>query len=144
MSQSCNRIAHYGVVVAVNGDSFIVRIVRTSACVSCKVSGLCNKTESREMDVTVRGAHVSGLKEGDSVVVAVRDSMARMAVTYGFGLPLAIMLVSFFIAETFCENDLIISLTSLGMVAVYYFILYLLRDRLDKRFSFEIMDIKKI
>ena len=136
MSQSCNRIAHDGVVVAVNGDSVSVRIVRTSACVSCKVSGLCNKTESREMDVTVRGAHVSGLKEG--------DSMARMAVTYGFGLPLAIMLVSFFIAETFCENDLIISLTSLGMVAVYYFILYLLRDRLDKRFSFEIMDIKKI
>ena len=144
MSQSCNRIAHDGVVVAVNGDSVSVRIVRTSACVSCKVSGLCNKTESREMNVKVRGMRVSDFKEGDNVVVTIKASMARMAVVYGFGFPLLIMLLSFIIAKTFCKDDLITSVVSLGMVAVYYVVLYLLRDRLDEKFLFEITDIKKI
>ena len=54
------------------------------------------------------------------------------------------MLLSFIITKTFCKDDLITSVVSLGMVAVYYVILYLLRDRLDKKFLFEITDIKKI
>ena len=62
----------------------------------------------------------------------------------GFGIPLAIMLISFFITKTFCKDDLIISVVSFGIVAVYYVIMYLLRDMLDKKFFFEIKDIKKI
>lgn len=144
MNQSCNRIEHNGVVVSVDGDRANVRIVRTSACSSCHVSQVCNKTESKEMDVMVRGTHVSGFKEGDNVVVAIQVSMARMAVICGFGIPLAIMLISFFITKTFCKDDLIISVVSFGIVAVYYVIMYLLRDMLDKKFFFEIKDIKKI
>ena len=129
MSQSCDKIEHSGVVVSIDGDCADVRILRTSACASCNVSRICNKTESREMNVKVRGMRVSDFKEGDNVVVTIKASMARMAVVYGFGFPLLIMLLSFI---------------SLGMVAVYYVVLYLLRDRLDKKFLFEITDIKKI
>lgn len=144
MSQSCDKIEHSGVVVSIDGDCADVRILRTSACTSCNVSRICNKTESREMNVKVRGMRVSDFKEGDNVVVTIKASMARMAVVYGFGFPLLIMLLSFIITKTFCKDDLITSVVSLGMVAVYYVILYLLRDRLDKKFLFEITDIKKI
>ena len=64
-----NEIRHLGVVDTVDVGLIKVRITQTSACSSCKMSGNCNASESKEKVVDVYCDNHYGLKTGDNVIV---------------------------------------------------------------------------
>lgn len=129
-------IRHEGIVESIGAKSCSVRILQASACSSCSARQLCRSSESKEKVIEVKG-HYPTLQVGDNVTLigSVRQGLRASVLAYVF--PLIIMLVALFVG-TRLGGDGIGALAALLFLAIYYGILFLFRDKLDKQFSFKI------
>ena len=133
-----NTIRHQGIVENINGSHLQVRIIQTSACASCSVKGHCSSADTKEklIDITDTGVYV--YQPGDRVWVIGELSMGAMAVLYAFILPFFIVIFSLFIFMAIWNDELLSALCSLVLLIPYYYILWLNKSRLKKKFSFSI------
>lgn len=130
------KITHAGVVEHIDGSRVRVRIVQTSACAACKVSGHCNAAEAKEKLVDVFTASASQWKVGDAVTVAASRQMATQALLLAFGLPLVIMLAVLLVILSLTGREGLSALCALGALLPYYGVLWLFRGRLQQRMAF--------
>lgn len=131
-------IKHRGKVEKVNGSHVVVRIVQTSACSACSAKGMCNASESKEKLVDVYEVNPS-YQIGEEVVLCGSTSMGMRAVFLAFGIPVFILLAALFIAMRVTDGDALFSaVVSLLAVTPYYLVIYLMKDKLNKTFSFVI------
>jgi len=131
-------IKHRGVVEKVDGSHVTVRIVQTSACAACSAKGLCNASESKEKLIDVYEAQPV-YRIGEEVVVCGTTSMGMQAVMLAFGVPMLILLMVLFVAMRVTDGDALFSaLIGMGAMVPYYLIIYMCKDRLNKKFSFTI------
>lgn len=132
-------IRHTGIVVAIDEPHIKVRIVQTSACAGCRISSHCNTSESKVKEVDVYDGDASRqLTVGDTVVVSASRAIVVRAMFYGFGLPLAVMLVAIVATSAATPNETIAALAALSLLAPYYLLLYLLRDKVGAKVTFKI------
>lgn len=138
MSNTVNEIAHPGVVMQISGPNAEVMILSKSACSSCQVKGACNMSEMEEKRIFVRLPPEHSYKTGQQVNVVMRQSLGNLAVFLGYILPFIILLTTLisFIGLGFGEG--FAGLVSLAILVPYYFILYKSKERLSKKFSFQI------
>ena len=131
-------IKHRGVVEKIEGTHVVVRIVQTSACSACSAKGLCNASESKEKQIDVYGVQAS-YRIGEEVVVCGTTSMGMRAVLLAFGVPLLILLLALFVTMRITDGDALLSaFVSLLAVTPYYLLVYFMKDKLDRTFSFTI------
>ena len=131
-------IKHRGVVEKIEGTHVVVRIVQTSACSACSAKGLCNASESKEKQIDVYGVQASYLI-GEEVVVCGTTSMGMRAVLLAFGVPLLILLLALFVTMRITDGDALLSaFVALLAVMPYYLLVYFMKDKLDRTFSFTI------
>ena len=131
-------IKHRGIVEKVEGSHVVVRIVQTSACAACSAKGLCNATESKEKQVDVYEAGAS-YRIGEEVVLCGSTSMGMRAVFLAFGIPMLLLLFALFVTMRVTDGDaLVSSLVALFAVVPYYLVIYFMKDKLNKTFSFTI------
>ena len=131
-------IKHRGKVEKVNGSHVVVRIVQTSACSACSAKGMCNASESKEKLIDVYEVNPS-YQIGEEVVRCGSTSMGMRAVFLAFGIPVFILLAALFIAMRVTDGDALFSaVVSLLAVTPYYLVIYLMKDKLNKTFSFVI------
>ena len=131
-------IKHRGVVEKIEGTHVVVRIVQTSACSACSAKGLCNASESKEKQIDVYGVQ-SSYRIGEEVVVCGTTSMGMRAVLLAFGVPLLILLLALFVTMRITDGDaLLSSFVALLAVMPYYLLVYFMKDKLDRTFSFTI------
>ena len=117
------KISHSGIVASINKGCVQVRILQTSACAACKVAGHCNASESKEKIVDVLNVNdISTLKVGDHVIVTASHDVVLVTV-------LLIMLKVF-------SNEGLAAITALLSLIPYYWVLYLMRDKIQKKMSF--------
>ncbi|NPD92722.1 SoxR reducing system RseC family protein [Xylanibacter muris] len=132
------RISHSGVVAAVDGDCVSVRIVQTSACASCKLSGHCNASEKKIKIIDAHNRDAGSFKVGEKVVVGASVNIFRHSVFLAFVLPLIIMaLTGFVVARLYNDWDLGVLVSPIGLI-LYYILLYFLRDRLKRELVFTV------
>lgn len=132
-------IKHQGIVENIDGSHLRVRIVQTSACAACSVRGHCSSADSKEKLIDVVDSSVaSSCKPGDHVWVVGELSMGWMAVLLAFIFPFLLVVFSLFIFMAVWEDELLSALCALLLLVPYYFILWLNRVRVGKRFSFSI------
>lgn len=133
-----NTIEHQGIVENITGSHLQVRIIQTSACAACSVKGHCTSADVKEklIDVTVTDA--SSYRVGDRVCVVGELSMGALAVLYAFVFPFLILVVSLFVFMGIWNDELPAVLVSFLLLVVYYFVLWLNRERMSRRFSFSI------
>ena len=147
-------IKHDGIIIALNEDgTALVRIVQTSACAACKAKAMCASAESveKEMRVTLlmdngRPAGYGVLdadkplleyKVGDEVEVMVQQKMGWKAVVLAYLLPFFVMLAVMLIGNAiWAVREEILGTVALCAMALYYIVLGLFKDRLQKEFSF--------
>ena len=134
-----NKIRHSGIIDSIGERSVKVRILQTSACAACKVAAHCNASESKEklIDVASDG---KGLHVGDAVTVCASRTVISHAMLLAFGLPLALMVVTLVTLLFLTGDEATSGLLSLLVLAPYYLIIWLLRNRIDRRISFTIED----
>lgn len=133
-----DKIAHRGVIERVEGDHVAVNIVQVAACSECKAKAMCASSESKEkiIDVYERGAE-GKYRVGESVTVCGALSMGKLAVRLAFGVPVLIIAVWMLVALVWLKLSELMSVGVLGAIlAVYFYILYMCRDRMSKRFAF--------
>ena len=129
-------IRHEGIVESIGAKSCLVRILQTSACSSCSARQLCRSSESKEKVIEVKG-HYPTLQVGDNVTLIGSVRQGLRASVLAYVIPLIIMLVALYVG-TRLGGDGIGALAALLFLAIYYGILFLFRDKLDKQFSFKI------
>ncbi len=139
MSES---IYHDGIVEKIDGNTLFVRIVQQSACSGCHAKALCAASEQK--DKTIEIADKSGLyKPGEKVRICGRSSLGLQAVFLAFVVPLFLILAALIAAGQWKWTDTAASLTCLILLAAYYGLLYLLRDKLKKRFTFTVEKLNR-
>jgi len=133
-----NRISHSGIVDSVSDNLVKVRILQTSACASCKVAAHCNASESKEKIVDVFCTDGTAYQIGQEVVVSASKDVANRALLLGFGVPFLLLVGVLVVALQLTSDEGIAALLALGSLLPYYFVLWLLRDRIQRQISFQI------
>ena len=140
-------IRHDGIIIALNEDGIArVRIVQTSACSACKAKAMCASAESKEkeMDVVLIGDEAMRLrgesmnyKVGDEVEVMVQQRMGWKAVILAYLLPFFVMLAVICVGNGLLNvREEVLGTIALCAMAVYYIVLGLFKNKLQKEFSF--------
>ena len=127
-------IKHQGIVENINGSHVMVRIVQTSACAACSAD-----TKEKMIDVISNDA--SSYQPGDRVIVFGELSMGMMAVLLAFIIPFCVLIISLFIFMAIWNDELLSAICSLALLIPYYYILWLNKTRMGKKFSFSIKPI---
>ena len=131
-------IEHQGVIESIEGRHVKVNILQVAACSECKARSLCASSESKEkvIDVYEDDATLK-YKIGELVMVCGALSMGKQAVRLAFGVPVVLIVVWMLVAMVWLKLG---ELMSVGMLAVllaaYFYILYLNKDRMAKQFAF--------
>ena len=134
-----DTIKHQGIVENIDGAHLQVRIVQTSACAACSIKGHCSSADSKEKLIDVNDpASAQICRPGDRVWVTGQLSMGYMAVLLAFVVPFVLLVVALFVFMALWKHELYTALSSLLLLIPYYFILWLNRTRLGKKFSFTI------
>ena len=133
-----NKISHSGVIEQILDGCVKVRIVQTSACAACKVAAHCNAAESKIKIVDVFCSDNSTYQVGQEVVVWASKDVANKALLLGFGIPFLLLICVLLIALRFTSEEGIAALTALGSLVPYYFMLWLLRKKIQRQIAFHI------
>ena len=133
-----NKISHSGVIEQILDGCVKVRIVQTSACAACKVAAHCNAAESKIKIVDVFCSDNSTYQVGQDVVVWASKDVANKALLLGFGIPFLLLICVLLIALRFTSEEGIAALTALGSLVPYYFLLWLLRKKIQRQIAFHI------
>ena len=153
-------IKHDGIIIALNEDgTALVRIVQTSACAACKAKAMCASAESAEKEMTVvllgeeamrREGERRGFAVGDTVEVMVQQKMGWKAVMLAYLLPFFVMWAVMFIGNGLlamgdgaigllgdeAKREAVLGTVALCAMALYYLVLGMFKDKLQKEFSF--------
>ena len=137
-----NKIKHLGIVESIEGLHVKVRILQTSACAACSIKGHCNASDMEEKMIDAYNHRAVPCEIGERVMVCGTTSMGMKAVLLAFAVPFLVLLVSLFITmEITGGNEGLSALVSLCMLVPYYIVIYLIRNKLSKTFSFTLESI---
>lgn len=129
-------IKHEGIVESIGTESCSVRILQASACSSCEARKLCRSSESKEKLIEVRG-HYPTLHVGDNVTLVGSVRQGLRASVLAYVVPLVLMLIALIVGIRF-GGEGTGALAALLVLALYYGVLYLTRDKLGKQFEFSL------
>ncbi len=132
------RVRHSGVVETVTETGVRVRIVQTSACASCKISGHCNASESKTKYVDVATPDIDGLKVGDNVSVSASQTVVAKALLLSFGAPFVVLVAVLAAVYTSTGDDVLSGGVAIASLLPYYLLLYCFRNRIGRSVVFAI------
>jgi sigma-E factor negative regulatory protein RseC len=132
-------ISHDGIVEVSDGNGLVEVIINSSsACVGCNARSACGMGSETQKRVVVRSdRHFS---RGDRVTVTMEQSQGTLAVAIGYLIPLTSLIVAFIIFTIIGFGELVTCLLSFAVLAGCYFVIWLLRGRIEKKFTFKIKD----
>lgn len=128
------KIHHNGVICSIDGRKARVKIERTSACSTCEAEKGCRRHGGKTMIVEVTDMDVLHHKVGDVVCVEMSTDMGHRAVLLGFGLPLILFVALLLTLHFVGFDDEQAALYALGVLVLYYLIIYILRGMVDRHF----------
>lgn len=135
-----NEIKHVGRILEITPESTTVEIIVSSACSACHAKKLCGMAEEQDKVIMLPTDPYAEHKVGDEVVLMTKMTMGFKAVWISYVIPLAILMVLILSLTTLIPNEVARALTALGGVALYYFIIWLFRDKLSNEFLFYIKE----
>ena len=95
--------------------------------------------ESKEKIIDVGRHGCRGeLKVGDVVMVTVSRKVAAQALLLGFGVPFVILVAVLFAVVLATSDETTGALSAIGALIPYYIALFLVRDKIRGKMSFEV------
>ena len=115
-----------------------VEIVSESACSACHAKGLCSLGESKTKAVQLPTRGWDNYCPGDEVTLCLKASMGHKAVWLAYVIPLFVLVAVLLVLVQCGVGELVSGLAAIGAVAVWYFVIFLFRDKLRNEYIFEI------
>ena len=141
-----DKIEHEGTVIEIGKDTISVEIVNKSACASCHAKGVCNASEESvriiEIPYTISSL-VEDYQVGEKVNVILGSYLGISAVFLAYILPLLILILSIVLLPAAGLSELQTGLSAIGIVALYYIVLTLFRNKLNRVYSFSVEKYQK-
>ncbi len=135
-----NIIKHQGTVEHIDGAHVQVRIMQTSACLSCSVKSLCHSSESKERLIDIYDADTASLIIGQEVTIYGTASMEMQAVCLAFGIPFLILIAVLVLCyKMTLGNELVSALVAIVSLIPYYMFMYAIRNRIKRTLVFRII-----
>ncbi len=137
MENKADCIIKSGIVDSV-GDKYIkVKIQNQSACSMCYSKGVCTSLGSGERVIEIERDKGKVVLPGDLVDVEMVSSSGWLAVVMAYVIPFILLISTLIILNEFISESLA-AIASLLVLAPYYLILHLYRNRMKKYFRFTI------
>ena len=133
-----NEITHKGKITYITPDFTTVEIIARSACSSCHAKGLCGMSEEQEKIIMLPTDPYATHQVGDEVEICTKMTMGLKAVWISYVIPLAVLMILILSLSGIFENEALRGLAAIAGVGVYYFIIWIFRDRLKNEFTFYI------
>ncbi|HOP05037.1 MAG TPA: SoxR reducing system RseC family protein [Tenuifilaceae bacterium] len=140
MSHKQKTVDHLGKVVEITRNDVKVSIISHSACASCHASGVCGMADTAEKTVAVTKPN-HGFILGQDVKVILKQSMGFKALFLGYLIPFMLVVTLLIAFNSMGFSELKSGLFSISALVPYYFVLYLLRDKISRSFNFDIEPI---
>jgi len=135
-----SEVAHSGKIVAINPQYTEVEFVSESACSSCHAAGLCGMGEMTTKAVRVPTDPYKTFDVGQEVNVNLKATMGLKAVWISYCIPLLILIILILSLYTIGLGELVCALGAFAGVAIYYFVIWLMRDKLANEYIFYIKE----
>ena len=133
-----NEIVHSGRIIDINPDFTTVEIIVSSACSECHAKGLCGMSEAQEKVIMVPTDPYENREVGDEIQVRTKMTMGLKAVWISYVIPLVILMILILSLSPVIDNEFLRGGIAIAGVGLYYFIIWLLRDKLSDNFEFYI------
>ncbi len=141
-------IKHKGIIREINKDVIRVELLESSDCVSCSAREFCSAGISGEKIIDVLNLDQSdvdrkGYSIGDKVEVVISRSLGIKALFLGYIFPFIILVGVLFSLDRLFKQEWLTGIFALVSLGIYYFLLYLFREKINKKFIFRIMPITR-
>ena len=133
-----NEIVHSGKIVDITPDFTTVQIIASSACSECHAKGLCGMSEEQEKIIMLPTDPYAPRQVGEEVQVKTKMTMGLKAVWISYVIPLVILMILILSLSSVIGNEYLRGAVAIAGVGIYYFIIWLLRDKLSDQFEFYI------
>ena len=133
-------VKHCGEVVRIDGHSVFVRMTVNSACSACHAKGVCGASEQTDKVVEVETDAATDFQVGDSVEVALMQrDMGSTSVVLAYVVPFLVLAAVLVGAILMGSSEGMAALSALVGVALWYVVLYMLRDKIKNKIKFIII-----
>lgn len=132
------EVNHKGRIVRITPQTTTVAIEQHGACSQCHAAGLCGMADVAEKAIEVPTDPYARYGVGDEVEVVLKASMGMKAVWLAYFIPLLVLLGVILLLVALGVAEVPAGLSGIGAVALYYLLLWLLRDRLKNEYVFTI------
>jgi positive regulator of sigma E activity len=133
------EITHEGVVQVCDSDSVTILLSSSVSCEGCSAEKSCSHFGDARKSVRVPGHYK--ISSGEKVMVVLKESLGYTALLLGYLFPLFLVILSLVILVSFSVDELVSGVISLAILGTYYFILFLLRKNINRKFSFTLKPI---
>ncbi len=129
---------HPGTVTSVKKGFVTVQITSLSACAACQAHSKCGFAESKTKTLDIPTALWQQYNVGEPVTVTIDHSRGLAATWWAYLLP-AILLIAAVVAFSLAGfSEPLVILFSLFTLGLYILLLYILRKKLDSKFTLTI------
>ena len=127
---------HDGTVIAVSPNLVKVQMQVVSACASCEAHARCTFAEKKDKTVDINTAHWQQYAPGDPVTVVINSNRGLQAVLIAYVMPALLVLAVFALLCSLHLPEVWVALAALLAAGLYAVALYLMRNKLQRRFTF--------
>ncbi|MBF0384561.1 MAG: SoxR reducing system RseC family protein [Candidatus Omnitrophica bacterium] len=135
-----SEIQHDGTIVELKRDSIMVKIERSSACASCHSQKSCSLSEMEEKIIEI-SQNPKPFNKGEKVLVILPQKTGFLAVFIAYIVPLIIFIASLAIISLFTKIEIIVGLSAISAIIIYYFALSCFKHKFGNKFR---IDIRKL
>ncbi len=136
-----DRIEHIGTVSEINGNRIRVLLKSESMCSSCHARTVCEISDSKIKAVDAIDRNGESYVRGETVMLVMKKSSGYKAVLISYVIPLTIILVLLLTLSGCGLDEPVAALVSILAVGMYYFFIYLFRNRIAGKTEFEIRKV---
>jgi sigma-E factor negative regulatory protein RseC len=133
-----STIDYCGVIERVEKHHVYVKIVPQSACSGCQAKSLCATAGGKEQIIKVSNDLEVLFDINEPVTLSGDRSMGSRAVGLAFVIPLILVVAVIAVTNYLQWEESASALTGLSLLLPYYATLYILRQKLNKNFTFTI------
>lgn len=131
---------HRGTVAEIRENLIKIKMQVTEACGACKAKNICGSTSAQERELEIH-THTQQFTVGEEVNVVINIATGFKAIFFSYIIPTLLLLGTLFTIMAITHKEGLSALIALLILATYFFILYLQKDRIINSLSIQVRKI---
>jgi sigma-E factor negative regulatory protein RseC len=132
-------IEHIGVVSYITSNSIFVKLNVKSACAGCHAKNACGADSTTKIvEIT---SNDPSYQIGEEVNVKLRESLGMKALLLGYISPFLVLVIALILFINIGLTEGLSAILAVTLLVPYYTTLYFFKDKIKKKFDFQIEKI---